>query len=261
MAAVRASGVTQRLFASLWLAWHRLSQGRHASTGYFEEVLALFGSRRTIRIVVVGANDGRINDPIYRTAMRLRHRVEIVLIEPQSAVIPHLRQSYEGHPGATILHAAVGPPGKLELHAVREEYWDKVVLSYGVGWPAYRAPTGITSSDRKAVADWVRAYIPGVTAAEAIWTQTVACLDLEALLRANGIDWDRIDVLQVDTEGFDDIVLANSGVERLRPSVIHFESKMLPPERLSALTGLLAAQDYVLTPSGADMLAVRQDRA
>ena len=77
MVTVRASGATQRLFAWLWLAWHRLSQGRHASTGYFEEVLALFGSRRTIRIVVVGANDGRINDPIYRTAMRLRHRVEM----------------------------------------------------------------------------------------------------------------------------------------------------------------------------------------
>jgi FkbM family methyltransferase len=228
MAKVRASGATQRLDAWLWLTWHRLRRALRSSTGYFEEVLALFRSRRTIRIVVVGANDGRINDPIYRTAMRLRQRVEIVLIEPQSAVIPHLQQNYEGHPGATILHAAVGPPGTLELHAVREEYWDKAVLPYGVGWPAYRAPTGITSSDRAAVADWVQAYIPGVTAEEAIWTETIACVDLEALLRANGIDWGRIDVLQVDTEGFDDVVLANSGLERLRPSVIHFESKMLP---------------------------------
>lgn len=261
MATVRASGATQSLFAWLWLTWHGLRRGRHGSTGYFEEVLALFGARRTIRIVVVGANDGRINDPIYRTAMRLRHRVEIVLIEPQGAVIPHLRQSYEGHPGARILHAAVGPPGTLELHAVRKEYWDRAVLPYGVGWPAYRAPTGITSTDRAAVADWVRAYIPGVTAEDAIWTEIIPCLDLEALLQANGIDWDSIDVLQVDTEGFDDVVLANSGLERLRPSVIHFESKMLPPDRLAALTGLLAAQDYVLTPSGADTLAVRRDRA
>jgi hypothetical protein len=260
MTTCRVGSVASRLYGRLRQILRRLKRRLGRSPEYSTEVLRLFESAGTVRIVVVGANDGRLNDPIYETAMKMRDRVAIALIEPQSAVIPYLGQNYAGHPGAIVIHGAVGPAGSLVLHAIKPAYWPRVVAPYGAGWPIYRAPTGVTSTDRAAVSDWVRAYIPGVSPDEAIETQTVPCMGLEALLGANGIDWDRIDVLQIDAEGFDDVVLANSGLERFRPRVIQFENRMLSPERRAALKALLSAQGYVSSQAGPDTIALRRER-
>ena len=51
-----------------------------------------------IGVVQIGANDGRINDPIFPFLTNHIDRTRALLIEPQSTVLPYLRSNYAKHP-------------------------------------------------------------------------------------------------------------------------------------------------------------------
>ncbi len=114
-----------------------------------------------INIVQVGANDGVINDPLHGFLKAHPAATRVILVEPQAALIPVLRQAYACHPGAVIVQAAVGPVGPLLLHRVRPECWGDLVVPYAAGWPEYRAPTGVTSARRDTVLAWVAQHYRG----------------------------------------------------------------------------------------------------
>ena len=62
----------------------------------------------TINIVEVGANDGRINDPIYSFVMNHKETTCVLLIEPQAELIPFLQENYKEHRSVTIFNGAKG---------------------------------------------------------------------------------------------------------------------------------------------------------
>ena len=68
-----------------------------------------------------------------------------------------------------------------------------------------------------------------------------------------------IDLLQVDTEGFDDDVIYSLNLDRNRPKVINFESIHLSTQKLDTLCDTLRGYGYSIYPNGAeDMVAIRQ---
>ncbi|WP_209428349.1 FkbM family methyltransferase [Pararhodobacter sp. SW119] len=235
---------------------HMIVAGRLSA--YPAAVLGLAASGNFIRIVIVGANDGRINDPIHETVRaHLAGRSEIVLFEPQHRLHPMLRETYAFHPACTISGAAIGPQGTLELHAIRPEFWSRARAPYAAGWPDYRAPTGVTSGQREHVVAWANQHIRGLRDAEkAVERLSVPCKPLPAALRDLGLSV-AIDVLQVDAEGADDTVLYNAGLAETRPAVIHFEFGHLTADRGNRLLRFLDSLGYVVWPLGQDRLAVR----
>ncbi|MGR3485901.1 MAG: FkbM family methyltransferase [Paracoccaceae bacterium] len=216
----------------------------------------------TLRVVQVGANDGRTGDPLARFLRSRPGRAEVMLFEPQPSLIPHLTENYAYHPAATIVNAAVGPQSDLTLNVVSPDIWDRLDIPYArrAGFPVHRAATGVTSFDRASVVAWVRRHAPKGTDAEAaVDTLRVPCAPLTEHLATHG--WpDRIDVLQIDTEGFDDEVIYASDIARTRPAVIFYESKHLArssPERPARLAAHLAAHGYATVAQGhSDTLAV-----
>ena len=214
-----------------------------------------------MRIVVVGANDGRINDPIYSFARKFSDSTELFLIEPQESLLPHLRENYAFHPRANFCSLAIGEPGSITLHSVREEIWPQLHVGYASGWPAYRAPTGVTSGNRDHVRRWLRKYGPkGMDVDSMIATRVVDSARLPDVLRNYGAP-SEIDVLQIDTEGMDDIVIFNSGIDELKPTILYFEADKLSNERLQGLTEYLKNLGYVLGQAGRDILAVKTNLA
>lgn len=63
---------------------------------------ALTRIKHRLNIVVVGANDGRVNDPIYDFAMKIPDRTNILLIEPNKLLLPYLQNNYSSHPSHQI---------------------------------------------------------------------------------------------------------------------------------------------------------------
>ncbi len=218
---------------------------------------ALISAQGRIRVVQIGANDGVVNDPLHDFLMKHRDQTEVLLVEPQPYLIPILAGNYKNHPMHHIENLAIGEHGTLLLHTIDERFWPECAAPYADGWPAYRAPTGVTSSDREHVLRYLHRYYKGKLPAEdLIVTFPTECMPLNDLMERAGFA-PPVDVLQVDCEGFDDEVLYHSALERLKPKLINFEETGLTPDRLAALSRVLIELGYSLQSTGQDVLAIR----
>jgi FkbM family methyltransferase len=206
-----------------------------------------------LSIVVVGANDGRVNDPIYEFAMEMSSKTSILLIEPNKFLLPHLQKSYSSHPSHQIANCAIGQEGVLTLYAVKANWFDHFQPAYAKGWPQYRAATGITSANKEHVEKALRRE--GINPDDAIESLDVPCQQLNSLLAA--LSWPTtIDVLQIDAEGYDDAVIQASNIQSTRPKLIYFENHNIPEERMEALVNHLSNQNYQTHKIGGDSLAI-----
>lgn len=220
---------------------------------YHEALSMLIKIKHKLNIVIVGANDGKTNDPIYNFVMRKSNATNILLIEPNKPLLPYLKSNYSSHPSHQIANCAIGKEGMLTLYAVKQETWDHFQPAYANGWPRYRAATGITSAIKshveKALMD------QNLNPDLAIDTLNVPAKELKTLLE--DLKWPTpIDVLQIDAEGYDDIVIYNSNLNYTRPKLIYFESHNMPKEKSNSLEYYLSKQKYKTYRVGKDSLAI-----
>lgn len=217
-------------------------------------ILSLKGS---LRIVQIGVNDGKLNDPIYPIVRRYPSQTSILLIEPLCFVIPILKENYAFHPDFIVHEAAIGPAGLMTLYRVGEEFWSYIDAPYAQRWPVYRAPTGVTSALRSHVEEWVGKFLkPDAPIDDPIEEIAVRSSPLEDVL--NFHRWPtEIDILQIDTEGLDDVVIYNSSIEKTKPVLIHFEVKHLSDNALNSLECFLVKNGYELHNCGDDSIATR----
>jgi FkbM family methyltransferase len=216
-------------------------------------------AKRRMNFVQIGANDGKINDPIFPFVMRNRTVTRILLIEPQPEIVPFLRENYADHPDATIYGGAIGIGEALLLFRVKPQLWNSYNPPYMQGAPAYRVPSGFASSSIQ----HVRRHAEGNFRIDArledcIEEISVPCTTLHALI--SRLSWDHdVDVLQIDAEGADDEVIYASDTDRLRPRLINYERSHLTEERGQRLEAFLTRQGYrILHWSGSDTAAILQ---
>lgn len=235
----------------------RPSNGSGSEKSRLDEMLEqLLTTSDTLSIVQVGANDGRLNDPIYPFVRRHPGRTRLLLIEPQTSVLPKLTETYADHPSATIVQCAIGTLGVSTLWTVDQAFWEDCQPRYAGDWPAYRAPTGLTSENRHHVESWVHENYTGDRApAEVITSFTMQSRPLIEVLESSGFGFG-VDLLQIDAEGSDDLVIMNSSIDQLLPTLINFEQAHLPQPRHTALTEYLKAIGYEIHDNGYDALAV-----
>lgn len=217
----------------------------------------LLTCREKISVVIVGANDGRVNDPVYDFCRSFPGRTSVIAVEPQRAVIPFLEENYQWHPDFLAVNAAVGEMKELTLYSVDPMVWDQIDAPYARGWPTYRAPTGVTSSERSHVLSWLSKHRGRVNDIESsILEMRVECMALAELL-SRFAPGRAVDVLQIDVEGSDDLVIYASNIAQTRPSVIYFEKKYLPDARYRKLADFLGGLGYQLFEYRHDALALR----
>jgi hypothetical protein len=112
----------------------------------------------------------------------------------------------------------------------------------------YRAPSGVTSSNREHVERWAKNHIRHQDAVESIIVESTPLLPL--MERLGLIP--SYDVLQVDTEGTDDIVIENCSIDIVKPKIIHFEQHSINNRIKEYLRGL----GYITTSQGDNCLAI-----
>ena len=252
------------LFANFGLEISKLKpkyEKTRFSTPYEVALLTLLSEKKRLRIAQVGANDGAVDDPLHNFVSLATDQTEICLIEPQQHLIPYLTKNYEFHPSKAIFNGAVGVRGELELYVVKQSYWSRLHVPYAKGWPEYSAPSGVTSSDRNHVRKWLEQYLKkGNDIDDAIDVLRVPSLPLPDILQSLGI-LGEIDVLQVDTEGFDDQIIYNSDIGALKPQLINFEAKHLPAKRYDELKIFLRDHGYLIARWQGDALAIQMAAA
>jgi FkbM family methyltransferase len=198
--------------------------------------------------VEIGAMDGIAFDPLYHAVRK--HRWRGLLVEPLPDLFAQLSRTYAGRDGIILENVAIGEsPGSMTMMRVRPE-----AVTQGLV-PSWARGMSSVFEDRNGLAghrisgedfDKIRPHIV---------RETVRCDTLDNLLRKHSIA--KIDVLQIDVEGYDYHVLKQLDFSRFRPTVIRMEWCNLPHEEKQSSRDLLRQWGYRMAEAEFDLIAWR----
>jgi FkbM family methyltransferase len=196
--------------------------------------------RGEFTFVQVGAFDGRRYDPIYEWVRAFGWHG--LLIEPQPKFFAELTANYAGAEGLEFRQIAVGTTRER-----RPFYW--VEIEEGVT----RDAGMIASFDRETLLKH-REFISGLDSL--IRSEEIECEPLNDVLA--GLPGGRLDLLQIDVEGYDHELIRIVDLERFSPSIVRFEHQHLTPAQHDASIRRLVAHGYLIALEEHDTLAFRQ---
>jgi FkbM family methyltransferase len=206
-----------------------------------EEWLTDFAKRRRdVFFLQIGAHDGKTDDKIY--PMVRQYNWHGVLIEPVKYLFARLVDNYAGIKGITLENSALmETDGNAVFYYLRETkdplpHWYDQLGSFSLD---------VILSHKHA--------IPNIE--EYIVEDTIECLSFYTLIAKHNIN--NIDVILIDTEGYDLQILRNIDFTQYHPKLIIYEEKHLSAaDKLNALQ-LLARNGYVVHPCGSNNVAVK----
>ena len=191
--------------------------------------------------VKVGANDGVSGDPCGRIFID-NPKWTGILIEPVPYLVAKLVENYVDRARFNVEQVAIGnEPGKTQFFYVDESA--KLALP---DLPGHYDMLG--SFNRQHIANHLNGVLEPYIVAVEIEVQTLA-----AVLDRNCIK--RIDVLQVDTEGYDWEVLKSLDLDTIRPKAIYIEHKHLTPDDRHSMVTRMTSTGYRVHDCGNDFFA------
>lgn len=191
--------------------------------------------------VQVGSNDGEQLDPLRRAI--LEHRWSGIMVEPVPYVFERLQRNYGAQPGIILENAAIA-----DRDGLRELY--HLARTDDAGLPQWYDALG---SFRKDVVLKHKRYIPDIE--DRIQALEVPCLTFDSLCRKHGVT--TIDVIQVDTEGYDYEIVKLLDLARRRPTLVMFEHLHLDAATRQACLDHVAEHGYDTLHNGMDTLCLR----
>jgi FkbM family methyltransferase len=189
----------------------------------------------------IGAFDGVAGDPIY--PLVAPHALRGILVEPQRRAFEQLKANYArfGASRFTFINAAIAAEnGSTTLYRIRP----------GDGDPQWLPQ--LASFDRQVLMSHEH-LIPNLESR--IEAEEVRCLTVSSMLEEAGTE--RVDLLQIDAEGYDAEILRLFDVPRRRPAIVRFEHKHLPRGAHHTAVESLLALGYQVAIGDGDTLAYR----
>jgi FkbM family methyltransferase len=195
-------------------------------------------------VVEVGANDGRTGDPIFHLIWPDRQS-KALLIEPVPHLFERLQRNYSDLPNCILANVAIAPEsGSASIY-----YIDPDARKYFPELPAYFEE--LASFDKTKIVQ-----ILGERAPSLLRENVVKTSPLRNLLREKGIT--RVDLLQIDTEGYDYEVLKTFPFDVSLPVLVCFEHCHLSERDRAAALSLVVSHGYSVERWGKDFVCVRR---
>jgi FkbM family methyltransferase len=221
-----------------------------ANQAGFEEILARYltlNDPANFYFIQVGAYDGVTNDPL--CAFIRTHHLRGLLVEPQKGPFLALQENYRDQPQLKFLNAAIsGQDGVRNFYTVRNDVdglpgWSQQIGSFNLehllkhknGVPDY----GITEG------------IPNIE--ELVQVQEVETLCFDTLM--NKADSRKIDLLQIDAEGYDYELIKLINFKHLKPRILHYEHMHLSESDRRDCEQYLKDKGYKINNGFADTIA------
>ncbi len=177
----------------------------------------------------VGAFDGVGDDDLRE--LIVSHKLRGVLVEPQPIAFARLQETYRNQPHVTLLQAAIA-----ESEGTRELY--------------------CRHGEASMAASFDRGHLlrHGIAAGEIV-TQRVTCHTVASAIRAGGLE--RVDLIQIDAEGYDWPILRSIDFARLLPAIVRFEYRNMSSGDADACLTHLAKFGYQFLIETRDVIAVQ----
>ena len=199
-----------------------------------------FGQQKNVFFIQIGAHDGRSNDWVYPFAREMGWAG--LLVEPVPYLFDRLVDNYRGAPGIAFENAALDEHNGRKCFYRLRETTDPLPSWYDK----------IGSLDLATLLKH-RSLIPDIKSY--ILQDDVECLTFETLIERHRVK--HIDLILIDTEGYDLKVLKMIDFRRFRPKLIIYEQELLSPEDKAAAHSLLRSYGYVVHPIEMNNAATR----
>jgi FkbM family methyltransferase len=194
--------------------------------------LAAFNPGAQFTVLQVGAFDGKTNDPVAKPLRQFGWRG--ILVEPQPGPFAELRTLHEGDETVQVYNVAIG-----EKDGSRPMY-----QLVGEGLPSWAAQA--TTFDRGQI-DAQRKSLPANVTVGELQVEMRTFGSLLGQARA-----DRVDVLQIDAEGYDYELLKLFDVPKRLPAIVGYEHQHLSRTDRNAAARLLVNCGYRLAMTFGD---------
>ena len=177
-----------------------------------------------ISFIQVGANDGSYGDPLREYVLKYPWRG--ILVEPQEMAFKTLRENYAAAADRLI--------------------FENAAISRSANIMMYRAPAHCAGNEIYAAS--VVSTDPGVVARqlglklEQLEQFSVPCVTLDCLIERHELK--KLDLLQIDAEGYDWHVLNTLSLANVKPSIIQFEHGHLSNDSIDKVAKFLDANGY-----------------
>jgi FkbM family methyltransferase len=203
--------------------------------------------------IQIGAMDGVTFDPLRRHIVTNKWRG--ILVEPLVDCFTRLCANYSGMQNLTFENVAI-----TEKQEVRRLNRVPSNAISGKGLPEWTLGIASFFTDRNAIGGIGCSQEEYERIRDCVIEEEVKCIPLDTLLSLNDVD--RIDLLQIDTEGYDFRILKQLDFTRYRPYVINIEFVLLPPDEQRECLRLLAQNGYKVGKSSEyDLVATIWERA
>lgn len=199
----------------------------------------LLVQKSPLQFVQIGAFDGVSND--FLAPFVRRGLLRGLMVEPEPAAFAKLQANCGDRPGVRLVPLAVAKTnGSVKMYRVKREFWH-----------LHEAAPQLTSLDPGNIRKWLAGRTPNPD--EVMESFEVRAVTFEQLLAEHGMT--ALDVLQIDTEGYDAEIIRMIPFDRLRPTIINFEILNLSKPDIETIYTLLMDQGYRLHESKVDCTA------
>jgi FkbM family methyltransferase len=205
-----------------------------------------------VTLIQVGANDGMTFDPVHKFIKRDNWKG--VLLEPQKYVYDKfLSKIYRKNKGIVTLNAAIGKQ-------------DGSMPIYKIGFTNERWASGLTTFNKKVLEHQFerghverrakRSGIP-IPKDKSKWIveEKVDVVSFSTLLDKYNLGV--VNLLQIDTEGFDYEVIKMVNFSRMQPDIIVFENALIPGNGKEECNAYLVSMGYKVKEFDGNSLCVR----
>lgn len=227
-----------KLHSQLRAAFVNLPASLRGPVIVFDRFRNLALEQAPVFFLQIGANDGDQSDPICQFVKRYKWRG--ILVEPVPQYFEALKINYAHLSGLVFENIAISDsPEPKKFYYLDDS--DSTLPDWARGLGSFYEE------------EVVSAEMPGKNTRDYLRNIEVPCLSLDALLQKH--NYPQVDLLMIDTQGFDGKIIKQINFAKLKPKVIVFEHHLLSPIEKQECRLLLENQGYVLVEDRWDFVA------
>ncbi len=190
--------------------------------------------------IQVGANDG-VRDDNFRESIE-EFSLSGLMIEPQPGAFARLSSKYVDNPRIKTVNCAISrQTGHVKMYVFEDAVEGSIQLDVF-------SSLDIEVIRRQKLACRIRSAITSID---------VDALTFDQVSRLHGIE--DVDILIVDTEGYDFEVIKMVDFSKMRPTLIQIEHQNLPPSETKKAIDFLVEKGYKVNMHRWELTAVRDD--
>lgn len=189
--------------------------------------------RKKLFFVQIGANDGYTDDPIYDLVKK--YKWSGVLVEPVPEYFENLKLAYKNIPNLTFVNSAISTKNETRTlygFSKKAPFW---IRMHTKTKNSFSKETILSHS-------W---YMPNLE--KYIVGQKVKSINIKTLL--DKYSDGKVDMLFIDTEGYDFKILKQFDLNKNKPAVIYYEHKHLSIDDKNESWKTLQKQGYIIEKS------------